>query len=131
MAEPADEEQILSSGEVLIDAGVLTGHANHGADRRRVVDDVVTEDRRPSRVGFEDGAEDAHGGCLAGTVGSKQTQYAASLDLQVDPIQCSYRTEALGEAFSADHFVGRGAAFRRRHDSRSALGAEAAGGTAT
>jgi len=29
VAQPADEEQVLSSGEVLIDGDVLTGHAGH------------------------------------------------------------------------------------------------------
>jgi hypothetical protein len=131
VAEPADKAEILSSGKVLIDRGVLTGHADQRTDRPRVGGHVVTEHRGPSRVRFEDGAEDADSGRLAGAVGSEQTQYAAPGDSQVDAVQRRYGTEALGQPLSPDHLAGPVAARPCRHASRPALAPEAAGGTAT
>src|SRR5262249_45422443 len=125
VAEPADEEQILSSGEVLVDGGVLAGQSDQEPDRCRVGHYVVTEDRGPSRVRFDNRAEDAHDGCFAGTVGSEHTQRAARRDSQVDPVQRNYRAVVLGQPFSADHLVGPLAALARGHGSRPELGLEA------
>ena len=80
VGEPADEAEVLAAGEVLVDGGVLAGQADALAHRLRVLGHVDAEHGGPPGVGAQDRGEDAHGGRLAGTVGTEQAEDGAGGD---------------------------------------------------
>ena len=97
-------------GQVLVDRGVLAGQPDGAAHRVGCGDHVVAEHGGASRVGAQDGGEDAHGGRLAGAVGAEQAEHRAGLDLERDAVERAH--VAAGE--DLDEVVGlhrqRGAA---------------------
>jgi len=82
MREPSDHAQVLTSGEVLVDRGVLTGEPDDAPDLVGLLHDVVPQDGGRPRVGLEDGGEDPHRRRLAGAVRAQQAQHGAGLDLE-------------------------------------------------
>ncbi len=90
VVEPSHHGQVLPTGEVLVDGGILPGQPDHGADERGFSRDVMTEDPCHSAVGLQDGGEDADGRGLAGTVGSQQTEDRPFFDGEADPVEGTY-----------------------------------------
>ncbi len=75
MGQPADEDQVLPAGEILVYRGVLPCEPDAGADLLRVRDDVDAEHLGPTRVGSQDRRQDPHCGRLTGAIGTEQTEH--------------------------------------------------------
>ena len=89
-------------------AGRLAREADLAPQSLRVLDDVEARDARPAVVGAQERGEDAHGGRLAGTVGSEETEDAALGDRQVDALQGVDVAEGLLDALGEDRGSGHG-----------------------
>ena len=87
MTQPGDQDQVLSSGQDLVDRGELSGEADRLADVRGPVGDVEAVDRRAAGVGGQQGGQDPHDRGLARSVGAEQGEDAAPGDLEVHPAQ--------------------------------------------
>ena len=102
VGEPPHELEVLASGEVFVDRGVLTGEADRLANPFGVAGHVDPEDARSPRVGKKDGREDADGSRLAGAVGPEQSEHGARGYREVDAGQRLDRAELLRDAFDED-----------------------------
>ena len=100
--EAAHHVDVLPAREVLVDGGVLAGEPDGAADRIGLGDHVVAEHRGASRVGAEDGGEDAHDRGLARPVRTEQAQHGAGLHLERDAVEGAHL--AVGE--DLDEVVG-------------------------
>ena len=87
VGEPRHHVDVLPAREVLVHRGVLAGQPDDATHRVGLGDHVVAEDRGASRVGAEDGGEDAHDGGLARPVRAEQPQHGAGLHLEGDPVE--------------------------------------------
>ena len=79
--QPADQDQILAAGEVLVDGGELAGETDRAPHRRGVGRHVVAEYPRPPLVGSQQGGEDPDGRRLAGPVRPEDAVHGAGRDL--------------------------------------------------
>jgi hypothetical protein len=67
--QPPEQDQVLASGQVLVDGRELPGERDELADGVGLLDDVVAEDARAAGVRPEQGGEHANGRGLTGAVG--------------------------------------------------------------
>ena len=72
--QAADHLEVLATGQVLVDRGVLAGQADGGPNRVRLAEDVVAGHRRPAAVRVEERGEDPDRRRLAGAVGAEEAQ---------------------------------------------------------
>jgi hypothetical protein len=100
--EPADEDEVLAAGEVLVDRGVLPGQPDDAAHQLRLAQHVVARDRRPAAVGAQQRREDVDGRGLARTVRAQQPGDRALGDDEVDAAQRAKRPESLLESLDDD-----------------------------
>ena len=84
--KPRVELEILVSREGPIDDRLLEYDAADAAREQRVAGDVVAADRRSSRGRDDRRGEHSDRGRLAGTVGAKQSEHLAGVDLKVDAL---------------------------------------------
>src|SRR4051794_24992978 len=82
--QPGEQDEVLATGEALVERGLLAGEGDLLADGGGVADDVVAADERAPAVRHEEGGEDADGGRLAGAVVAEQAAGLARRDLEVD-----------------------------------------------
>jgi hypothetical protein len=94
--EAGEEDEVLGSGEHLVDAGVLAGQADELADLVGLGCHVVAGNGGAAFVGGDEGGEDVDGGGLAGAVRAEEAEDGALFDVQVDSVDGGYRAEALG-----------------------------------
>jgi hypothetical protein len=66
--QATEQDQVLPTGEVLVNRGVLTGQADPGADRGGLPDDVVSENPSAAAVRALESGEHPDRGGLAGAV---------------------------------------------------------------
>ena len=85
MIELPEHYQVFVAGEVFIDGGILTGQADARADGVGVFDDIKPGNLCPTRVGFQERGQDAHGGSLACAVWPEEAKYGSFLGDQVKP----------------------------------------------
>ena len=100
--QAAEQEQVLGGGQVLVDRGVLPGHAEELADGVRVASYVDAEDARVALVDREQGGQHLEHGGLAGAVGSQDAEHLASVHGQVDAVDGAVVAEALDHAVRLD-----------------------------
>jgi hypothetical protein len=101
----ASREEVLGSGEVLVDRGVLPGEADGAADLVRLGGDVVPADQGGAEVGLEQRREDADGGGLTRAVRAEDTEDGAGGNGEIDPVEGLGGAEALPEPLGLDHEV--------------------------
>jgi hypothetical protein len=101
--EPAHHVEVLESGQVLVDGGVLAGEPDALPDRLGIGAHVDAGDLDRAGVGLEQGGEDADGRRLAGAVGPEQSEHGALGDDQVEPVEGGDIPEALDQPRGADH----------------------------
>ena len=85
--EPAEDDQVLVPGQVLVEGGELAGHGDPGADRIRLGHHVVTEDAGGAAVRPGQRGQDADRGGLACPVGAEEPEHLTAPDREVDPVQ--------------------------------------------
>jgi hypothetical protein len=102
MCETSDQRQVLATGEVLVDGGVLPGEADAGADLLRMGGDVDAEHGCVSGVRPQDGRQDADGGRLAGSVGTEQSEHRSGRNRQIDSVERVHVTEVFDETLGDD-----------------------------
>ena len=102
VGEPPHELEVLASGEVFVDRGVLTGEPDRLANPFGVAGDVDPEHAGTARVGQQDRREDADGSRLAGPVGPEQSEHGARGYREVDAGQGLDPAEPLRDAFDED-----------------------------
>ena len=91
----ADQDEVLGAGEVLVDRRVLAGEADGPAHLVGLGRHVVAADPRDAGVRLQQGRQDAHGGGLAGAVGTEDAQHGAGGHRQRDAVQGLGVAEAL------------------------------------
>ena len=99
-------QRFSRAGEVLVDRGVLPGHADELADHVRVSTDVDAEDAGLAAVDRQQGREHLEGRGLAGAVGAEHAEDLAATDLEVDPVDRPEVAERLDEPGGRDGQVG-------------------------
>nr|WP_281273524.1 hypothetical protein [Euzebya pacifica] len=100
--EPADHDEVLPTGQVAVDRGVLPGQADLAAQGLRLLHHVEPRDRRAAAGGLQQGREDADEGGLPGAVGAEQPEDGALGNLEVDTPQGVDVAEGLGDSLDAD-----------------------------
>ena len=108
-----DQDEVLPSGEDLVDGGELAGEADRLAHLRGLGGDVVPVDGRSSAVGLEQRGQDLHHRGLAGTVGAEQGEDGARRNAQIDAPEHRVVAEGLGEPGDLDGWCrGHGASLQ-------------------
>jgi hypothetical protein len=102
VVEPPDHVEVLEAGEVLVNSGVLPGHADQPAQSIRVTHDVEPGDARPTAVGREQRRQHPHGRRLARAVRAEQAHHRALRHLEVEPVERAHLSVPLGQCFSDD-----------------------------
>jgi hypothetical protein len=100
--QPAEQDQVLAAGQVLVDRGELAGQADQRPDGVRLLDDVVAEHAGRAGVGPDQRREDADGGGLACAVRAQHAVDRSRPDGEVDPVDRARLAERLGEARGFD-----------------------------
>ena len=100
--EPAEQDEVLAAGELLVERRVLARERDHLADVLRVVLDVVAEHRRAAAVGLQEGGEDPDRRRLAGAVVTEQADRLAGVDRQVEPVERQGGPEPLAQFVGGD-----------------------------
>jgi hypothetical protein len=100
--QPAEQDQVLAPGEVLVDRGELPGEADERADGVGVLDDVVAEHAGAALVRREQRGEHADRRRLARAVGAEDAVDGAARDLEVDAVDGPGGAERLAEAVGLD-----------------------------
>ena len=112
----AHQREVLATGEVLVDRGVLAGEADAPSHPLRVLAHVDAEHAGGSPVGLEQGGEHPHGRGLARAVGPEQAEDLAFGHLERDPFHRLDIAEALHQ------FVGHDRrSCHERHTSQDSL----------
>ena len=105
MIEPAEHAQVLASGQVLVDGGVLAGETDRAAYFIGLLDDVESCNSRATCSGCKQGRQDAHRGGLAGAVGAKEAHHLATLNSEVNAIEGANVTEGTHQPFGVNSEV--------------------------
>ncbi len=105
--QPAQQDQVLGAGEVLVHRRVLAGEAHPGAHLVRLADDVVAEDMRLAAVRPQECGEHLHGGGLAGAVRAEDAVDRAGGHGQVYSVDGPGLAERLHQARGLDRQAGR------------------------
>ncbi len=100
--QPADHEQVLVTGQVLVDRGVLPRQPDALAHILRIAGHVEPEHLGAPGVGPQDRGEHAHRGGLARAVRTEQPEDGARGHREVDAVECDDGAEPLLQAFDND-----------------------------
>jgi len=95
--QPAEQDEVLPGGQVVVDRGELAGQADEPAHGVGLGHDVVPEHPRAARVGTQERGEHPDRRRLAGAVGPEHAVHGAALDGQVDAVDGARRAKALDE----------------------------------
>ena len=113
--ELPDQPQVLVTGEVLVDRGVLPGETDALAHRLRIRADVDAEHLGAAAAALQDRGEDAHRGGLAGAVRAEQTEHAAGRHREVDAVERDDGSEAASARSSTTMALSMGVHLSRRY----------------
>ena len=105
VVEASHHVEVLPTGEVFVDGGVLPGQADGPADCIGLGRDVDAGHGRVPGIGAEQRGEDAHRGGLAGAVGSEQTDDGAIGDREIESVDGLDVAEVLDQPFGMDRSV--------------------------
>jgi hypothetical protein len=100
--QPAQHDQVVLSGEQLVDRCVLAGQPDQATHLRGLPHDVVAADGRAARVRSKERREDPDRRGLAGAVRSEQAEHRALAGHHVDAVECSNLAERPHEALGLD-----------------------------
>ena len=100
--QPAEQDEVLAAGEVLVDRGELAGQADERPHLVGLGDDVVAQHPRAAGVRPQQRGEHADRRRLAGTVGPEHAVDRAARDREVDAVDGSGLPEALDEPGGLD-----------------------------
>src|ERR687892_2443035 len=113
--QPAEQDQVLERGEVLIDGRELSGQAHSAAYRGGLAHDIVTEHPRDARVRAQQRGKDADGGGLAGAIGSEYAVDAALRNREVDTVECPCGAKPLRQCVRLDREFAGNVVCRSNH----------------
>jgi len=102
LVEPADEDDVLPTREVLVDGGELAGEADAGPHRLGLMRNVVTVHGAGTAVRAQHGGEHAHHRRLACAVGPEQAEHRALGDGEADALDRLHVAEVLLEVVGDD-----------------------------
>ncbi len=124
VVEVPDHLQVLATGQVLVDGGVLPGQADDAAHQGSLLAHVVPDHPGSSAVRLEDGGQDAHGRRLARSVWTEEAEDGALGGIEAHSVEGAHgvlAVEGLLEGVDLDGVVhgtvvlsGRGAWDRRQ-----------------
>ena len=100
--EPSHHFQVLATGQVLVDGGILAGQSDDGAQGLSVTDDIESGNGCAAPVGSQQGGEDTNRGGLAGAVRSKESVHGSLFDAQIDARQRVHIPKRLVKVFNFD-----------------------------
>ena len=98
------EVEVFHHGQVGIEPEALAHVADFRFDGLGLADDVMPGHPGLAAVGRHDRRKQAHGGRLAGAVGTDKAENLTLLDGQGEAVESSNRIECLGETLGTDHF---------------------------
>ena len=104
--QPAEQDEVLAAGEVVVDRGQLAGQADERPHLVGLADDVVPEHARVAGVRAQERREHADRRRLAGAVGSEHPIDGAARDREVDAVDGAGLPEALDEPGGLDREQG-------------------------
>src|SRR5918995_6065203 len=105
--QPTEQDEVLKTGQVVVDGGELDGEADPGSHGIALALEVVAEHPGRAGVGAKERCEDADRGCLAGPVRPQQREDRSRRYGQIDPVDRGRLSEALDEAESLDRWSRR------------------------
>src|SRR5262245_42279599 len=97
------EAEIFGDAHLGVKRTVLRHVADAAADLEGVPEDVETVDGGGAGGGRQEAGEDAHGGRLAGAVGAKEADDAATRHVEGDITNGGVIAVELGELFDVNH----------------------------
>ena len=100
------EAEILVDGHLQVQRRALREIAEARANVQGVVEDVMALHLRHARGGRDEAREDAHGGRLAGAVGTEEADDLAAAHLEADIVERTERAVTLGQPVRVNHHVG-------------------------
>jgi hypothetical protein len=100
--EPGDHDEVLPTGEVLVDRGELAGEAHEAPDGVGGIDDVAAEHSGGAGVGPDERGQNVERRGLARAVRAQHSVDGAPLDRQVQPVDRPGPTERLHQAPDLD-----------------------------
>ena len=110
--QPGVNAYIFGAGELGVAGHVLRNHANAGAHRVGVANDIVPGHDRRAAGGRHQRRQHADERALARAVRSEQAEDLAALDREADVIHRQQRAKALADAFDLDRDAVWGLALR-------------------
>ena len=103
--QAAEQDQVLLTGQLLVDGGHLSGQGDVAADRLGLVHDVVAENARLTTAGGQQGGEHPDGGGLASAVGPEDAVDGPGAHGEVDAVDGLGVAEVLHQAGGFDRKV--------------------------
>jgi hypothetical protein len=101
----ADQHQVLRAGQVLVDAGILTGQPDPPPHPLGLLQHVDAGHLGRTGVRLEQGGQHAYGSRLAGAVGPEHPEHDAAAHGQVDPVQSLRLPESFAEPLRPHHEI--------------------------
>jgi hypothetical protein len=117
VVQPAEQQQVLTAGEVVVDRRELPGEPDAAAHLLRVLHNIDAQHLGAPPVRLQQSGEHAHGRRLACTVGAQETQHAALGHRQVEAVQGARLTEGLDQALCDNRVHKRQPTWCVRHES--------------
>ncbi|SUA41734.1 Uncharacterised protein [Nocardia africana] len=108
--QPAEQFEVLASGEVLVQRRVLPRHHDRAPHPGRIGDHVVPGHRGAARIGPQQGGQDLDRGGLAGAVGSEDAQHRGAGRGETDALQRLHLAEGFAHIIDHDGRIGAGGA---------------------
>jgi hypothetical protein len=100
--QPTDHDQVREPGELVVDAGVLTGQRDAPPDLVRPARHVEPGHRRAPAVGPHERGQDADHRRLAGPVGAQQPEHPPAGRGQRDAVERGRAAEPLAQVLGLD-----------------------------
>lgn len=97
--EPADQDEVLATGEVLVDGCVLAGEADAAPHRLLLMLHIEPVDRALAAIGLEHRGEHAHHRGLTGAIGTEQPQHGGTRYRQRDAVDRHHVAVGLAQVF--------------------------------
>jgi DNA-binding SARP family transcriptional activator len=95
-------DEVLESGQVLVDGGVLTGQPDHRPHLVRVLHDVVTADRGVAGIRSQQSGKHANDRRVARAVRPEKAEHRPRLHGQVDAVHRGRLAEAFDQTLGLD-----------------------------
>src|SRR4029077_10020901 len=107
MQKATYEEEVLLTGQQVVDRGELAGDSDHGSHGAGLAAHVVAHDTGGAGVRLDQGGQDPDDGCLARAVGSEQSEDLAFMDAEVDAVEHDHLSVCLPQAVHGNRIACR------------------------